>query len=41
MNLLKQVYSTTHPAAHLKRKEAAADLLAELNVEATEEGEGV
>jgi integrase/recombinase XerD len=37
INLLKQVYSATHPGAHLKRAEAAADLLAELDTEAEEE----
>ena len=37
INLLKQVYSATHPAAHLKRAEAAADLLAALDTEAAEE----
>ena len=37
INLLKQVYSATHPAAHLKRAEAAADLLAALDAEAAEE----
>jgi integrase/recombinase XerD len=37
INLLKQVYSATHPAAHLKRAEAAADLLAALDTEAEEE----
>jgi integrase/recombinase XerD len=37
INLLKQVYSATHPAAHLKRAEAAADLLSALDAEAGEE----
>jgi len=37
INLLKQVYSTTHPAAHLKRAEAEAELLATLDAEAAEE----
>jgi len=37
INHLKQVYSATHPAAHLKRAEASADLLAALDAEAEEE----
>jgi integrase/recombinase XerD len=49
INLLRQVYSATHPAAHLKRQEtpaataqdsqAAAELLATLDAEAEEEEE--
>ena len=37
INLLKQVYSATHPAAHLKRAEDAAGLLADLDEEAAAE----
>lgn len=40
INHLKQVYSATHPAAHMKSAEAAADLLAELDEEAAEEEDG-
>ncbi len=39
IKLLQQVYAATHPAAHLKRAEAAAELLAELDAEAAEEDE--
>jgi integrase/recombinase XerD len=46
INLLKQVYSATHPAAHLHRPEAIernpeaeADLLATLAAEGDEESE--
>jgi integrase/recombinase XerD len=39
INLLKQVYSATHPAAHLKRAEAEAELLATLDAEAEEDNE--
>ncbi len=39
IKLLKQVYSATHPAAHLKRAEDAAELLATLDAEAEEDGE--
>ncbi len=39
IKLLKQVYSATHPAAHLKRAEAEAELLATLDAEAEEDKE--
>jgi integrase/recombinase XerD len=39
INHLKQVYAATHPAAHLKRAEAAAELLDALDDEAGEEEE--
>ena len=39
INLLKQVYSATHPAARLKRAEAEAELLATLAAEAEEDNE--
>jgi integrase/recombinase XerD len=39
INLLKQVYMTTHPAARLERKAAAEDIFAALDAEAKEEGE--
>ena len=48
INLLRQVYSATHPAAHLKRPEmpaaprgAEAELLADLAAEAEEDREDV
>ena len=37
INLLKQVYSATHPAAHLKRAEAETELLATVDAEAEAE----
>lgn len=39
IKLLQQVYAATHPAAHLKRPEAAAELLSALDTEAEEDNE--
>ena len=42
INLLKQVYAATHPAAHLRKPEeteAADELLAALDAESKEEGD--
>ena len=41
INLLKQVYAATHPGAHLRRREAAAELLAALDAEAEEDEKDV